>query len=250
MTPLPDLPAAWLDFLGAAPVTETVVPLVDVTETTEDVRRQPRTSKDTSARSLASQATCLSEQEFIEQCISKTSPPHPGKRHDNVFKLAKFLQGDPAIAAWPLKKLHPIVDRWYARAVQAVGPGGIKASADDNWFDFAEAWDKVKYPGEEGLMTMLLERAKKTELPAVATDYQSPEIRLLIALCRELQRESGDEPFYLSTATVDRLFGLNGNRMRAWRWLQGLVRDGVLAEVEKGDPVSRRASRFRYLGDS
>lgn len=84
-------------------------------------------------------------------------------------------------------------------------------------------------------------------MPAAAKQYSTPEVRLLVGVCRELQREAGDEPFFLATTTLERLLGLN--RMRAWRWLDGLVRDGVLDVIERGDPRTRRASRFRYLGD-
>jgi hypothetical protein len=128
-----------------------------------------------------------------------------------------------------------------------LGPEAINATADENWWDFSEGWAKVKYPGEEGLMTMLLERARQRELPEVALQYHAPETRELIALCRELQQEVGDEPFFLATTTIEKLFGLN--RMRAWRWLQGLVRDGVLECVDRGNSEERRPGRFRYLGD-
>jgi hypothetical protein len=101
--------------------------------------------------------------------------------------------------------------------------------------------------GLEGLMTMLLERARRRELPEVALQYHAPETRELIALCRELQQEVGDEPFFLATTTIEKLFDLN--RMRAWRWLQGLARDGVLECVDRGSSEERRPGRFRYLGD-
>ena len=35
--------------------------------------------------------------------------------------------------------------------------------------------------------------------------------------------------------------------MRAWRWLQGLVRDGVLELIDRGDPKKRIPATFRYL---
>jgi hypothetical protein len=86
---------------------------------------------------------------------------------------------------------------------------------------------------------MLLERARQAEPPAAASQYRSPKTRLLIALCRQLQQEAGDGPFFLSTTTVEKLLG--PNRMRAWRWLQGLVRDraGMTSAISGG--CGRRA---------
>jgi len=194
-------------------------------------------------------ATELSLDQFVEGCIQETLPAHPGKRHDAVFKLARHLQGDARMRDVPLKDLKPIVDCWYNLLAEKIGAGNIQANIDENWFDFAEGWGEVKYPGKGGLMTALWDRATQSEPPQIAKRYGSPDMRLLVAFCRELQRETGDEPFYLATTIVDERFRLNGNRMRAWRWLDGLVRNGVLERVERGDPARRIAARFRYLGD-
>ncbi|QDU58547.1 hypothetical protein [Aeoliella mucimassa] len=40
-----------------------------------------------------------------------------------------------------------------------------------------------------------------------------------------------------------------GSSIKANRWLFLLVAEKVLALVEKGDRLRRRASRFRYLGE-
>jgi len=246
---LPDLPQAWVGFLAAG----SSVPCYKDDGTTrrldgEDDRDDP-TTEDTRSGSLRDRSVSLSLEKFIEECIVKTLPKRAGQRHAAVFKFARYLRSNPEVAAWPLKRLRPIARKWYDSAVGALGSDAIRANADENWFDFAEGWDKVKYPGDEGMVTILLERARRNELPALAMNYESPEIRLLIGLCRELQRENGDDLFYLSTATIGRLFNLGENRMRPWRWLDGLVRDGILELVEKGDHTQRRPSRFRYLGD-
>jgi len=70
-------------------------------------------------------------------------------------------------------------------------------SFEESWFDFAEAWDKVRFPAGAGPMDEIYRRALRADPPEVATQYESPKLRLLIALCRELQRTCGDGPFYL-----------------------------------------------------
>ena len=67
---------------------------------------------------------------------------------------------------------------------------------------------------------------------------------LLVAVCRELQRASGDKPFFLACRTTGRLLGVD--HTTAWRWLFLLTHKGIIEEVEKGDRAKRRASRYRY----
>jgi hypothetical protein len=193
-------------------------------------------------------ATALSNNGFIARCIEATLPDRAGMRHIGVFKLAKLLQGNREMASLPVGQLRPVVDQWYRLAVARLGEDIIQANIDENWWDFSEGWDKVKYPGEGGLMVAILERARNN-VPEVAQRYDSPQVRLLIAICRELQRVAGTESFFLPTSVVEKLLILEGGRMRASRWLSGLVRDGVLELVERGGPDGRRPNRYRYLGD-
>jgi len=88
-------------------------------------------------------------------------------------------------------------------------------------------------------------KAASSPLPEVAEQYEQADLKLLVALCRELQRGAGEHPFYLSCRTAGGL--LEVTAMTAYRWLFLLVSDGVLREVEKGGPKTRKATRFRYL---
>jgi hypothetical protein len=162
-----------------------------------------------------------------------------------VFRLAKLLKGDSKVRDWPPCQLRPVVDRWYALAVKTVGD--IDADVDENWFDFQEGWERVRFPGKGGLMTTLLETLRQTEPSSTAQRYAPGKIRELVMLCRELQQRADAAPFFLATSTVQEIFGLD-HRMRAWKWLRGLCKDGVL-EIEKvGGPEGRKASTYRYLG--
>ena len=238
-TPIPDLPSPWLEWVCKS-VTETT----DVTETTETTETS-ETTEDT-VRGVRRQSAELSPcfEDFVQKAIQQSMPAGPGQRHHCLFRFARLLRGDSAIRTWQPVQLRPLVSEWYRAASISAG-AEFRASPDENWFDFIESWDKVRCPGSEGLMTEMLERAKTMQLPAVATLYESEEVRLLVALCRELQREAGDQPFYLSSGKVDELFNLNGDRMRAHRWLKGLCLDGVLELVQKGNQV--KANRYRYV---
>jgi hypothetical protein len=118
---------------------------------------------------------------------------------------------------------------------------------EETWIDFRLSWPKVKFPRGGEPMTKVFELAKHAQTPRAAMRYEQAGLRLLVALCRELQRVSGDKPFFLACRTAGGLLGVT--HVQAWRWLYALGCDGIVAEVEKGDPKKRRASRFRYLGD-
>ena len=92
-------------------------------------------------------------------------------------------------------------------------------------------------------MTILLERADKAPLPACAEDYDAPETHRLIKLCRELQRASGESPFFLSCRTAGELLGLDYKT--AWRRLKALCADEVIQCVKPG--TQRSAARYRYI---
>lgn len=61
---------------------------------------------------------------------------------------------------------------------------------------------------------------------AAGADYTDARIRLLLALCRELQAVAGAHPFFLATRTGGRL--LDVDEKAIWRWLFLLEQDGWL----------------------
>ena len=94
-------------------------------------------------------------------------------------------------------------------------------------------------------MTAIMEKAAASDPPTAAMPYDQPKLRLLVALCRELQREAGDRPFYLSVRTVEELIGVS--KSQAGRWLNGLVLHQVLERISRGDLIKRKAAEYRYI---
>ncbi len=68
-------------------------------------------------------------------------------------------------------------------------------------------------------------------LPAVAEQFKAWEVRILVALCRELQATAGTGPFPLSSWTVSDT--LRVSVRAAARWLRLLVSKNVLALVKR-----------------
>ena len=84
-------------------------------------------------------------------------------------------------------------------------------------------------------------------VPEAAEGCDQPEVRRLVSLCRELQRSAGSNPFYLSCRKAAELLGVG--RDKAHRWLFMLMNDRLLEEVCKSDFRTKRARRYRYLGE-
>jgi len=132
------------------------------------------------------------------------------------------------------------VRRWHERALPIIGTKPF----DETWADFVAAWPRVRFPKGQEPMTLIVQRADASPPPAVAERYDAPETRRLVAICRELQRASGDDPFFLSCRTAAELLGMD--HATAWRRLEMLVADGVLLVVQVG--TKHRATRYRYVG--
>ena len=97
--------------------------------------------------------------------------------------------------------------------------------------------------GERG--DRILQIIEDLHLPPEAVElFEDATSRLVVALCRELQRIAGQEPFYLSARTLQRLLHQDGHATAA-RWLKSLCVLAILAVAEPATAV--RATRYRYL---
>jgi len=183
----------------------------------------------------------------IERILTETLPSSIGRRHRALFELARAFKAVPELASSPVDTFEPLVRRWHARG-RAAGVIGT-VDAEESWLDFLHAWPLVKFPrGKEPIMA-ILQQARDEPLPRAADKYTSPSLKLLVGVCRQLQRSAGDGPFYLSCRTAAKLVGLGDDHVKAWKWLFLLLHDGVIVEVEKGSIGKKRASCYRYLRD-
>jgi hypothetical protein len=179
----------------------------------------------------------------VRQAIQETLPRGPGRRNRQVLELARALKAIPRLADAPADDLIPYVRRWHELAKPVIST----QAWEETLIDFLRAWPRVKFPKGTEPMVQIFERAQQADPPQAALRFEQDKLRLLVALCRELQHASGDRPFFLACRTAGRL--LDVDYTTAWRWLFLLDHVGVIREVEKGDRAKRRASRYRYLGD-
>jgi hypothetical protein len=185
--------------------------------------------------------------EGVEEAIRETLPREYGTRNRKVFELARTLRSLPQFADVDARELRPIVREWHRRALPKIRTKAF----EETWIDFLKAWPRVRHPKGTEPMTELFQRAVENERPriAVATYSENERLQILVALCRELQRAAGTEPFYLSCRKAGDLFSVS--HTEAGRWLFLLESDGILQVAAKGGTQEhpRDATRFRYMGD-
>ena len=217
---LPELPPLWVDHLiGAKLRTER-------TEHTRDYR--------------GIQGDQCAIQRAIGVAIVSSLPTAYGQRHRQVFEFARAVKAITPDA--PMDELKVYVKQWFRE-----GKARIRTKAfEETWADFVSAWKRVTFPKGSGHMVELLDRAAK-EVPIIAHQYDLPATRLLVSLCRELQREAGQKPFFLSGRMAGELVGLCPRR--AADFLHMFVVDGVLKLEDAGDCHTHKAAQYRYLGD-
>ena len=185
------------------------------------------------------------DSEKITSAIKLSTPEQPHENHKCLFNLARAIKGleIEQNRKWTDQQMKPLFLRWHDAAKPFLRQA---QSQDEYWFEFLEAYDNVDHPLGVDVVSNAWDSAHGKEPPAVALQFESREVRLLVSLCRELQVICGDKPFFLASRTVQRLFEQESHATAA-RWLRGLCRTGILKVVAQGGPDTNKATRFRYL---
>ena len=147
----------------------------------------------------------------------------------------------------PPAELDSAFSLWWNTAQPA-----LSADADfDEWrLDFLATFAKTRAPLGSNSLAEAIRRADANPPPPQATRYGNLEIRRLVAACYHLQVLQGSSPFILSVRDAARILRMKNfdraNLDRANNVLHGLITDGVLMLVQKGQRAGRRAARFRF----
>jgi hypothetical protein len=169
----------------------------------------------------------------------------PNKTHENnncLFVLARGVKALEAQAGKFAPEQHrEAFDRWCDAAKPNLRQGQSK---EDYWMEYLNAYSRAKYPLGSPTLAEAWRLAQAQPLPPEAKQFDHPQRRLLVALCRQLQILKGSRPFYLSARTCATLFG-HKNHTTAWTWLNALRVLRIIEVAEAGTALS--ATRFRYL---
>lgn len=169
--------------------------------------------------------------------IRRYLPAEKRQRNYQLFQLARHLKTEYPDAS--AKDFRDVVKHWHTLALPAIGTQEFSAS----WIDFIRGFDAVKYP-EGAVLDSLLEGVADDPLPAGVPDDLGDKTLLLARICKRLQDNAGNDPFFIGCRTAARLIGID--HTYASRMLGALVADGVLELVEKGSTKGRQASDYRF----
>ena len=176
--------------------------------------------------------------------IESTLPKRRHGRNDAVFDFARELLAIPEYRCARAAALLPYLEEWHRRALPRMETTDFNVTRSD----FIRAWDTIEYPAGTEPIMQSLEVARAADPPRCAMQFKKPAKRLLASLCRELQRQASDAPFFLSGRKAGEL--VVGSESTARRWLQEFVAAGILSPGEKGTYDTMLASEFKYIGDS
>jgi hypothetical protein len=162
-------------------------------------------------------------------------------RAHRLFDLARALKAVPHLADADFDALRPIIKRWHELARPAISTQEF----EESWIDFLRAWERVRFPAGTGPLDRAFSISQSQPLPACAERFGIIGIRLLIALCRQLQLTAGDGTFFLACRSAANLLDIEHTTANRWLWL--LERERILQRISTGSKASKKANEYRYL---
>jgi hypothetical protein len=177
----------------------------------------------------------------VKWAINNTQPTEADSIWRKIWDFARALKAIPILTHAKECELTQYIHAWHNNL-----PSFIKHwHYEDTEEEFKRAWEKVEYAAGDGPIEHVFAIALHSTPPACADRFGGENIKLLISLCCELQRLSGDRPFFLSCRIAAKL--LNVAHTNTARWLRILVREKVLKIVIPGSPKTNKDSRYKYL---
>jgi len=165
-----------------------------------------------------------------------------GLNKDCLFTFARALKAFEITTDHRLTpdELQNAFSLWWSTAQPQLPP---KAEFHEWRFDFEDTFAKTRAALGANALEEAIRRADSSPLPPQAERYASPKLKRLVAVCYHLQLLQGNSPFFLGVRDAAQVMDIK-NLYQASARLAGLVRDGILIEVEKG--TRKRATRFRF----
>ncbi|MDX9718433.1 MAG: bifunctional DNA primase/polymerase [Thauera sp.] len=187
---------------------------------------------------MTQQSSSVSSDSSVGEAITRHLPESIGERNRRLFDLARHLKG--LIPDATKADLRAIVTEWHRLALPNIGTAGFTES----WGDFQRGWDAVHTPYGSVLNRILgeIDMSEKAPESLVSLGYDDKAI-LLCRICKQLQANAGEGPFFISARQAGELIGIHFTD--ASKVLYALVADDVLELVKKG--AGNVASRYRYI---
>jgi hypothetical protein len=176
-----------------------------------------------------------------DDLISKVAPTDFRQNNASLFKLARLVRDyEAAIGRVAAKEeLEFVFDRWCLVARRF-----WRHTRDDYWAEFLEAYYYARIGLDQDPLKLAFDRAKATALPDV-TGFSDERIRLLAAICREMQALVGNNSFFLPTRKLGQLLGAHWSSVGRWLVNLEVLRLITLAPGEVRKRGGNRCPRYR-----
>jgi hypothetical protein len=176
--------------------------------------------------------------------VAQVAPTKEHQNNSSLFKLARVVisyEGKVGRRATNAEK-ESVFARWSERA-RPFWRAGL--TRDDYYAEFLEAYGYAQIGLDENPIETAASQAKATPLPNVP-GFTNQRIRLLAAICRELQNITRGSPFFLPTRKLGEILGAHWTQVA--RWLRALEVLNVIrlapGEVRKRSGI--RSPRYLY----
>jgi hypothetical protein len=176
--------------------------------------------------------------------IAQIAPTDYHQNNTSLFKLARLVKSYENATGRSATELELefVFDRWSLVARRFWRTG---LTRDDYYAEFLEVYAYARIGLDANPIELALSRAKAAPLPQLQ-GFTDERIRLLAAICREMQVLIGDNSFFLPTRKLGDILGVHWTL--AARWLRALeVLDiAYLAPGEVRRRGGNRSPRYNY----
>jgi hypothetical protein len=190
---------------------------------------------------------CRQIQTFLggNDLIAHVAPTDYHQNNASLFKLARLVKSyENAIGRRAThSELEFVFNRWcfHARPFWR-----LELTRDDYYAEFLEACGYARIGLDENPIELAVNRARSAPLPELR-GFTDERIRLLAAVCREIQQITGTNPFFLPTRKLGEILGVHFTQVA--RWLRILAEPLQIIHLAPGEVRKRdrnRSPRYFY----
>jgi hypothetical protein len=160
-----------------------------------------------------------------------------GETNGPLFDLAREVRRceERFTQIFSINILKKIIQQWQSNNSTHLKPD------KDYLIEFLDKLSLVRFPS--GLVLVKAFARATTQPPPSRLRGLKRGFQLLGCLCRELQRQSGNKPFFLDGRSAARVIGIPHETVASW--LRALCRLQIIRVIQKGH--LGRASRYQYI---
>ncbi len=179
---------------------------------------------------------------FRVDLIAQVAPTDYHHNNTSLFKLARLVKSyENAIGRASTEgELEAVFDRW-----SLIAHRFWRHTRDEYYAEFLDACSYARIGLDENPIEVAVSRAKAALLPQVQ-GFTDERIRLLVAICREIQQITGANPFFLPTRKLDEILGVHCTQVARWLRVLEFLRIIHLAPGEVRRRGGNRSPRYNY----